>query len=558
MDYEKIYREFDWNRFCDEQFDWDWKSRFNIAYAAVDRNAADEEKIAIYHVRRDSQVDRITYVRLRMLTNKFANLLAELGLSKGDRVARLLPRIPETYICFFGTWKSGMVDVPLYTAFGPDAIEYRLKDSGAKVLITDWKNHKKLASISNTLKDLHVILVGKEDHQELQSGEMSFSEQMEKAGDTYQIADTQLHDPALLVYTSGTTGPPKGTIIQQKGVISVVPYAKYYLDVRRDEMFWGFADPGWTYGLLSAGSAPMIVGGSLVVYEPGFQPGGWYKTAKQLGVTNFTAAPTAFRAIMAAGEDLAKDYKLQFRHLSSAGEPLNAEVIQWFEKNFGVPVRDNYGITEVSMVMGNNPGLPVRPGYCGKPIPGFEVMLVDETGQECGVRQPGQICVKHHGFFIADGYWGKKEKWRDSFVREEWFITGDLGYKDEDGYYYFVGRSDDVISCSGYRIGPFEVESCIMEHPAVAECAVVGKPDALRGEIVKAFIVLRSNFEASDEVKKEITEMTRNKLSKHNYPREIAFVEELPKTTTGKIQRMKLRELEKQKSDPLTPNAPRA
>lgn len=301
----------------------------------------------------------------------------------------------------------------------------------------------------------------------------------------------------------------------------------------------------------------MIVGGSLVIYEPGFQPEGWYKTIKKLGVTNFTAAPTAYRAIMAAGQDLAKTHKMEFRQLSSAGEPLNAEVIRWFERNFGVPVRDNYGITEVSMVMGNNPGLQIKPGSCGKPIPGFEVMLVDDNGQECEARQPGQICVKDNGFFIADGYWGREEKWRGSFIREQWFATGDLAYRDEDGYHYFVGRTDDVISSSGYRIGPFEVESCIIEHPAVAECAVIGKPDALRGEIVKAFIVLRSGFEASDALKKEITEMTRNKLSKHNYPREIEFIEELPKTTTGKIQRMKLRELDREKTA-LTPDVPHA
>lgn len=544
MDYSTIYKEFNWNKFCDGQFDWDWRSRFNITHAAVDRNAADPEKVALYHVRKDSEVDRITYGELSALTNRFANVLADLGLKKGDRVARLLPRIPETYVSFFGTWKSGMVDVPLYTAFGPDAIEYRLKDCGAKVLVTDLENRQRLSSLSETLKEMHVIVVADDGGPGgLKPGDLSFREKMAGAGDEFQTADTTLSDPALLVYTSGTTGPPKGTTILQKGVISVIPYATYCLNVRKDEMFWGFADPGWTYGLLSTGSAVMAVGGSLVVYEPRFDPEGWYKTIAKLGVTNFTAAPTAFRAIMAAGDDMARSFKPSFRYLSSAGEPLNPEVINWFEKHFGAPVRDNYGITEVSMVIGNNPGLPIKAGSCGKPIPGFEVALLDEAGQECGVRQPGQICVKHHPFFIADGYWGKDEKWRNTFIREKWFATGDLAYRDEDGYYYFVGRNDDVISSSGYRIGPFEVESCIMEHPAVAECAVIGKPDSLRGELVKAFIVLKTGFDASGELKKEIIEMTRNKLSKHNYPREIDFIEELPKTSSGKIQRRMLRQL---------------
>lgn len=546
MDYKALYEGFEWNGFCDEQFDWDWRSHFNVTHAAVDRNAEDPDRIALYHVSGDVDVHPYSFGQLRALTNKFANVLEGLGLKKGDRVARLMPRIPETYVGFFGTWKAGMVDVPLYTAFGSDAVEYRLKDCGAKLLLTDLENRQRLAPISNTLKDIQVIVVADEDREGLEAGDISFRKEMEKASSIYQTADTKLNDPAILVYTSGTTGSPKGTIILQKGVISVLPYARYCLDVRRDEIFWGFADPGWTYGLLSAGSAVMIAGGSLVVYEPRFEPDNWYKTVTRLGVRNFTAAPTAFRAIMAAGDELAEKYKPHFRHFSSAGEPLNPEVINWFEKHFGAPVRDNYGITEVSMVVGNYPDMPIKPGSCGKPIPGFEVALMDENGQECAVQEVGQISVRRNDFFIADGYWGKEDKWRKSFIGGQWFGTGDQAYKDEDGYHFFVGRIDDVISSSGYRIGPFEVESCIIEHPSVAECAVIGKPDALRGEIVKAFIVLKTGFDPSEELKKEITEMTRNKLSKHNYPREIAFIEELPKTSSGKIQRKVLREIDQQ------------
>jgi len=542
MEYESVYRNFTWNKFCDELFDWDWQKKFNICYAAVDRNADDSGRVAIYHVLQDLNINEITFEQLRDHTNKFANALRSIGLEKGDRVARLLPRIPETYISFFGTWKCGMVDVPLYTAFGPDAIAYRLKDSGAKVLITDRENLQRLSSISDVLSKLTIVVVGGTENQN-QNGHIGFSKLMRDASDSEIQFDTTMDDPALLVYTSGTTGPPKGTTILQKGIISVLPYAKYCLDIRRGEMFWGFADPGWTYGLMSAGSAVMIVGGSLVVFEPRFEAESWYKTVNRLGVTNFTAAPTAFRAIMAADPEMSKKYKPTFRYLSSAGEPLNPEVIHWFKAQFGVPIRDMYGIIEVSMVMGNYPSLPIKPGSCGKPIPGFEVKLRDADGRECATNEIGSICVKQNGHFISANYWGLDAKYKNCFVDDGWFDTGDLAYKDEDGYFFFVGRKDDVISSSGYRIGPFEVESCLLEHPAVAECAVVGKPDELRGELVKAFVVLRTDIDPSDELKEEIKNFSKSKLSKHNYPREIAFIDELPKTSSGKIVRRQLREM---------------
>jgi acetyl-CoA synthetase len=544
MEYDNIYHNFDWSRFCDEIFNWDWKKQFNITQAAVDRHVSDQERIAIYHVDQNLDINRIPYSELKTLTDKFASILRSIGLEKGDRVARLLPRIPETYVSFFGTWKSGMVDVPLYTAFGQDAIAYRIQDSGAKVLITDRANISKIESIYTSLKDVQIILVDSEldEPKKVDIPHSSYSDLMKDAEAESIKTNTTLNDPALLVYTSGTTGPPKGTLILQKGIISVLPYAKYCLDIQENEMYWGFADPGWTYGLMSAGSAVMMVGGSLVVFEPNFEPENWYKTIDLLGVTNFTAAPTAFRAIMAAGDALANKYKPQFRYLSSAGEPLNPEVIHWANRHFGVPIRDMYGITEVSMVLGNSPKIPFKPGSCGKPIPGFEVKLRTEDAEDCAEGETGTICVKQNDFFVSSTYWKLDNKYNSCFVDNgEWFHTGDQAYRDKEGYYFFVGREDDVISSSGYRIGPFEVESCLMEHPSVCECAVVGKPDELRGEIVKAFVVLNESFHPDEDLKRDITELCRRKLSKHNYPREIEFIEELPKTSSGKIQRIKLR-----------------
>lgn len=546
LDYEALRRGFTWEGFCEAHFDWDWRQRFNITYAAVDRFANDPKRVALFYVRKDHGVEKITARELKTFTDKFANVLQGLGLRTGDRVARLLPRIPETYITFFGTWKAGMVDVPLYTAFGPEAIAYRLRDSGARLLVTDAENRARLGPIAETLKDLKVIVVAG-DKGGCEPGDLDFWRELDNVSDRFEPPGTTLRDLAVLVYTSGTTGPPKGTVILQKGLISVMPYAKFCLDVRQEDMFWGFADPAWTYGLFSAGSAVMALGGALVVYEPRFEPEGWYRTVKKLGVTNFTAAPTAFRAIMAAGEALARAYRPEFRYLASAGEPLNPEVVHWFEKWFGVPVRDMYGITEVAMLICNSPYFPVRPGSCGKPVPGFEVSLRDEEGRECDTGQVGLICARHNPFFLSDGYFGKEEKWREAFLGGEWFNTGDLAYRDADGYYYFVGRNDDIISSAGYRIGPFEVESCLMGHPAVAECAVIGKPDALRGEIVKAFVVLRPGYAPSENLAAEITDFVRARLSKHNYPREVEFLAELPKTTTGKIQRRSLREAERAK-----------
>ena len=287
-----------------------------------------------------------------------------------------------------------MVDVPLYTAFGPDAIAYRIKDSEAKALITDQSNLDRLSTISDLLKEIQVIVVNPDSEKPSEMPTTDFGQLIKDADDADLEVETTTDDLALLVYTSGTTGPPKGTTISHNAILSVLPYAKYCLDIQENEMFWGFADPGWTYGLLSAGSAPMVLGAALVVFEPGFDAESWYKTIAKLKITNFTAAPTAFRAIMAAGEALAEKYRPRFRYLSSAGEPLNPEVIRWFESEFGTPIRDMYGITEVSMVIGNNPCFGIKSGSCGKPIPGFEVKLKGENGCDCIDTEIGSICVK--------------------------------------------------------------------------------------------------------------------------------------------------------------------
>lgn len=544
--YKELYDAFSWEAFCREHLDWNPKERLNIAHEAVDRHSQDPLKIALFCIRKGGHCEKITYRELQKLANRFANVLRDLGIERGDRVARLLPRIPETYFSFLGTWKAGAVDVPLYTAFGPEAIAYRVKDSGTKLIVTDAENRKKLVQVEDRLEGVKIMVVPEDKGLGLRQGDLSFWQEIGQAPDRFETVECREDDTAVVLYTSGTTGPPKGTLIPMSSIITILPYAKYNLDIQVHDMYWGFADPGWAYGLLTAGTSSLVLGNSLLVYEPGFTAESWYETVSKYEVTVFTSAPTALRLIMAAGEDMPKRYNLScLRRLSCGGEATNPEITVWFKKHLGVEVYDMYGITEVAMLIANNPYMPVKPGSMGKPVFGFQAALVDEKGEPVPKGQVGIIsCPRENPYFLSKGYLNKPEKWEAAFLKGRWFNTGDLARQDEEGFYYFEGRTDDVISSSGYRIGPTEVESVLIEHPAVAESAVVGKPDDLRGEMVKAFIVLTSKYQPSDGLKQEIQLFVKNKLAKHNYPRELEFVDDLPKTPSGKIMRKVLREKE--------------
>jgi acetyl-CoA synthetase len=543
--YEELYNIFSWESFSRENLDWSPKERLNITHEAVDRHAKDPHKVAMFCIRQGGQCEKITYRELQRFTNRFANLLRGLGIGRGDRVARLLPRIPESYFAFLGTWKAGAVDVPLYTAFGPEAIAYRVKDSGVKLIVTDAENRKKLTSIKD-IEGVNILVVSSGKGVGLHKGDQSFWHEMDQASDRFDTVSCRQNENAVILYTSGTTGSPKGTMIPMSGIITVLPFARFNLDIQPHDMFWGFADPGWAYGLLTAGASSLVLGNSLIVYEPGFTAEGWYETIARYEVTNFTAAPTAFRLIMAAGEDLTKKYDhSSLRRLSSAGEALNPEVAVWFKRHFGIDLFDMYGMTEVGMLIANNPYNSVKLGSMGKPIFGFQIALVNDMGEPVPKGKVGIIsCHRENPYFLCHGYLNNPEKWEAAFLKGCWFNTGDLARQDEDGYYYFEGRNDDVISSAAYRIGPAEVENVLIEHPAVAESAVVGKPDKLRGEVVKAFVVLKPNYQPSDSLKEEIQLFVKNRLAKHSYPREIEFVNDLPKTPSGKIMRKVLREKE--------------
>ncbi len=540
--YEVFHKSFTWKEFTKTHLDWNPDERLNIAHEAVEvHSRRDPKKVAIFYISTEGKEEKYTYRELDRLTARFANVLRGINVQKGDRIATLLPRCPENYITFLGVWKAGGVVVPLYTAFGPEAVAHRVRDSEAKVLVTDWENREKLDRIEGGLRNVSIVTVTKERGIGLRRGDHSFWHEMNNASPEFQTVETKEDDLAVLQYTSGTTGLPKGTMITHGGIIAVLPYPHFCLSLKDDDMFWGFADPGWSYGLLTVGASILVKGDSLLVYEGRFEPKAWYQVMERYEVTNFTAAPSAYRAIAAAGERLAKEHKLKVRRFTSGGEHLNPEVYLWFQQHFGLTIADQYGTTEAGMLLGNYPFVREKVGSMGRPYPGFEVTIVDEEGNELPAGETGIVVAKKHRFFLGTGYWGQQEKWEQSFIKSVWYNTGDLAAKDEDGYFFFKGRYDDVIMSAGYRIGPAEVESAVMEHPSVAEVAVVGKPDPQKLEIVKAFVVLKPGFTPSESLAEEIQNMVRDRFSKHAYPREIEFLPELPKTESGKVMRRELR-----------------
>jgi acetyl-CoA synthetase len=464
-------------------------------------------------------------------------------VKKGDSVARMLPRSIENYITFLGTWKAGAIDVPVFTAYGPEALEYRAKSSNVKVLITDAENRPKVDKIPGGLPGVKIVVVSGPKGAGLQAGDLDFWKELSAASKQFDTAKMKPDDLMLVHYTSGTTGKPKGAMINQRGAMFMIPFSLYSVNIQKNDMFWGFADPGWIYALFTVGTSVLIAGGSLMVYGGRMEAENWYKIMDKYEVTNFAAAPTLYRMVMAAGDELANQYKDKIKawRYTSAGEYLDPKVSTWFKEKFGATISDQYGLTEIGMVLGNYPFMLDKPGSMGRPIPGFNVQVLDEKGDPVPQGETGIIMVEKHDHFIASGYLDQEEKWKSCFVKGNWYNTSDMARVDKDGYFFYMGRNDDVISSSGYRIGPAEVEAAIMKHPSVAEVAAVGKPDPLRVEIVYAFVVLKAGHKPSPELAEEIQKQVKNSYAAHIYPREIEFVSALPKTESGKIMRRELR-----------------
>jgi len=526
-----------------EYLDWPRNGYFNITHEAIDRHAGDPKKVAIFYISADGKKEKYTFREMMHLTSRHANMLRKLGVEKGDTVARMLPRCIENYITFMGSWKAGAVDIPVFTAYGPEALAYRVEKSKAKVLVTDAANRPKVDKIPGGLPGVKIVVVPGPNGEGLQDGDYNYWAELSAASREFDTEKMRPDDLVLVHYTSGTTGTPKGAMVNQKGALYMIPYSMYSLDLKKNDMFWGFADPGWSYALFTVGTSVLIAGGSLIVYGGRMDAPSWYQIMGEYEVTNFAAAPTLYRMIMAAGDALAGSYKgkVKARRYTSAGEYLDPKVTVWFQQQLGTSISDQYGLTEIGMVLGNYPFMPTKPGSMGRPMPGFRVRVADEDGNEVPQGETGIIMVEKNDFFLGSDYLNEHEKWQGCFVKEKWYNTGDMAAKDEEGYFFYRGRNDDVISSSGYRIGPAEVEAAVMKHPSVAEVAAVGKPDPMRTEIVVAFVVLKAGYEPSPRLVEEIQKQVKGAYAAHIYPREIEFVSELPKTESGKILRRELR-----------------
>lgn len=554
LDYDKTYRNFKWQK-AEKEAAWFEGKHLNAAYNAVDRNALNfrKNKIALYWLGENGEKKKFTFTELAVLSNQFANLLKTLGVEKGDRVFFFLPRIPELYYGFLGALKTGAIAGTLFSAFGPKALFDRLENSGAKILVTNKELKKRVDQVTKKLKNLKKIILVED-----------LSKLLEKQDRDFRISKTRPTDPAFMLYTSGTTGKPKGVVHLHQSLLHQHMTAKWVLDLRDEDTYWCTADPGWVTGIAYEILGSWSNGASLVVYEGRFDPEKWYQIIQDYKVTVWYTAPTAIRMLAAAGTDLIKKYDFSsLRHLASVGEPLNPEAVYWGLKAFKLPFHDNYWQTETGgIVIANYPCLPIKPGSMGKPVPGIEAVIVNNQGKELKKGQTGNLALKPGWPGMMAKIWQRPQKYRSYFLEEvacqastelgrmsereakrrvEWYITGDLAYEDKDGYFWFVGRADDVIKTAGERVGPFEVESALVEHPAVAEAGVIGKPDPIRGEIIKAFIALKPGYRKSEELKKKIALFVKKHLAGHAYPREIEFVDKLPKTRSGKIMRRYLK-----------------
>ena len=527
----------------------------NIAHEAVDRHAAGERKdhIALRWLGKNGAIQDFSYAKLRDLSNRFANVLRQLEVGAGERVYILTGRLPELYIAALGAWKNRSVVCTLFSAFGPEPIRARMALGDARVLVTTPTLYqRKIVPVLNLLPGLrHVLLVGGGDEGAAIEDTLDFAQLLGQADEQFSIATTDPEEPALLHFTSGTTGTPKGAVHVHQAVVTHHATGKSVLDLHPEDVFWCTADPGWVTGTSYGIIAPLSNGVTSIVDEADFDAERWYQIIEQHRVSVWYTAPTAIRMLMKTGlAPLAGRKFPALRYLASVGEPLNPEAVRWGVTAFGLPFHDNWWQTETGGIMiANFPALDVRPGSMGMPVPGIDAAIVrhNADGSVDRIDQPGvegELALRPGWPSMFREYLNEPERYGKCFAGG-WYLTGDLARRDADGYFWFVGRKDDVIKTSGHLIGPFEVESVLMEHPAVAEAGVIGKPDPVALEVVKAFVALKAGYEPSDALKKDIMAHARKRLGAAVAPKEIDFQQSLPKTRSGKIMRrlLKAREL---------------
>lgn len=536
-DYDEVYRSFSWN-LARKELDWFDGTKLNAAYNAVDRHVQTwrKNKVALYWEDEDGITKQYTFEQLSLLSNKMANIFKSFGVNRGERVFIFLPRVPELYISFLGALKIGAIAGTLFSAFQEQALADRLGNSDAEVVVTNTDLKSRIDKVRSKLPNLkHVITVDTDD----------FVKSMEHASDELRIAHMDPDDYAFMLYTSGTTGKPKGVVHVHRAILQEHMTAKWVLDLRDDDTYWCTADPGWVTGIAYEILGSWSCGVAAVVYAGRFEPKRWYQILEKYKVSVWYTAPTAIRMLMAADHGLVTSFDLShLRHLCSVGEPLNPEAIKWSIKVLGKPFHDTWWQTETGAIcIANYPAMEIKIGSMGKPVPGVTASIVDDAGRELGPGKEGNIALKPTWPSMMHTIWRRPHKYQ-SYFKGGWYISGDRGMRDKDGYFWFVGRADDVIKTAGERVGPFEVESALVAHPAVVEAGVIGKPDPMRGEIIKAFVVLEESHKSkvishksANSLKEELALYVKKHLAGHAYPREIEFIDKLPKTRSGKIMR---------------------
>jgi acetyl-CoA synthetase len=548
LDYDALSRSFDWTS-ARRALAGLPGGGLNIAHEAVARHVVEGhgDRVALRHIGRDGTVSAISFATLDETASRFANVLEGLGIGRGEAVFALSGRIPAFYSAVLGTLKRGAVFCPLFSAFGPEPIRARLEiGQGVCLVTTRALFQRKVAGILDALPRLRAVLLIDGKGEDEQNQVRSLTCLMDAASGQYKTATTMPEDRALMHFTSGTTGRPKGAMLVHDAVVAQTATARYALDLHDDDVFWCTADPGWVTGMSYGVIAPLVCGVTSIIDELEFDADRWFSIIEHQKVTVWYTAPTAIRMLMKVGTDVARKYDLtSLRFLASVGEPLNPEAVVWSKQTFGRPFHDNWWQTETGGIMiANFAALPIKPGSMGKPLPGIEAAIVERTAE--GVRvvtEPdveGELALKAGWPSMFRGYLGEDERYRKCFSGD-WYLTGDLARRDGDGYFWFVGRSDDVIKTAGHLVGPFEVESALMEHPAVAEAAVIGKPDEVAGNSIKAFVALKAGLQPDAKLEHDLMAHARRRLGPAVAPREIAFRNNLPKTRSGKIMRRLLR-----------------
>jgi len=543
-DYDAAYRSFTWK---DVRKDLDWfEGKINAAHNAVDRHVQTwrKNKIALYWEDDAGNEKKFTFEEIAVLSNKFGSILKDLGTQRGDRVFIFLPRVPELYFAFLGIVKIGAIAGTMFSAFQEQALTDRLGNSDAKILITNSELKPRIDKIRKKLPSLkHVIVVDSPEFQKM----------LGKASGDLRIAHMDPDDYAFMLYTSGTTGKPKGVMHAHRAIIQEYITAKWVLDLKDDDTYWCTADPGWVTGIAYEILGSWAVGVAAFIFAGRFDPAKWYSLLQKYKISVWYTAPTAIRMLMASGPKIVKNYDLShLRYMCSVGEPLNPEAIKWGIGVFGLAFHDTWWQTETAAIcIANYRCLDIKIGSMGKPFPGLKAAIVDDEGRPLGANKEGNLALKPPWPSMMKTIWRRPHKY-ESYFTNGWYISGDRAWRDKDGYFWFVGRADDVIKTSGERVGPFEVESALVAHPAVVEAGVIGKPDPLRGEIIKAFVVLEKTYAETLKTKKarealsgELSLYVKKNLAGHAYPREIEFIDKLPKTRSGKIMRriLKAKEL---------------